>query len=259
MAQKYRPDDDVELIDDICRYFSDPRYITIDDAPLFVVYRPQQLPNHRKSVEAWRSRAAKNGFPNLHLSCALTHGNKDLLEGFDSGVEFPPHNLRGVKQAVLSRVDRRFSGSIFEYSDIAVSYINRDYGGAPIFKTVFPSWDNTARRGNQAMVVINSTPRNYEYWLGQVSAKSAGRLPYVFINAWNEWAEGCHLEPDRHIGRAYLEATRRVRDGTSLVKGFESLPNSRSWFYGSKIAREANRIARQMKRLPGAFSRARAE
>jgi hypothetical protein len=125
----------------------------------------------------------------------------------------------------------------------------RDYGNAAVFKTVFPSWDNTARLGNRAMIFINSTPGNYEYWLKQVTAQSAGRLPYVFINAWNEWAEGCHLEPDRHNGHGYLEATKRVKDGVSTVLGFES-PSGSGWFHRTKVGREANRIVRQVRRLP---------
>jgi hypothetical protein len=78
-------------------------------------------------------------------------------------------------------------------------------------------WDNSARRGTEAVVIAGSTPAEYQAWLGLASDRAARRVadgfapePFVFINAWNEWAEGCHLEPDVRHGRAYLEATRRA-------------------------------------------------
>ena len=89
---------------------------------------------------------------------------------------------------------------------------------------IFPSWDNTARTGERANVVINSSPDNYEVWLSRSIEKAAEELPegkqLVFINAWNEWAEGCHLEPDRRHGRAYLEATHRARSGLAAKGEF---------------------------------------
>lgn len=88
-----------------------------------------------------------------------------------------------------------------------------------MFRGVFPSWDNSARRGAIGTVILNGTPENYEYWLSSAIDRTIEERPgsddrIVFINAWNEWAEGCHLEPDRKYGHAFLEATQRSRQGT---------------------------------------------
>lgn len=77
-----------------------------------------------------------------------------------------------------------------------------------------PRFDNSARRSEGAAIFLDATPEFYENWLDQIVRKTCERYrgdkQIVFINAWNEWAEGNHLEPDERQGRAYLEATRRV-------------------------------------------------
>jgi hypothetical protein len=81
------------------------------------------------------------------------------------------------------------------------------------FPCVTPSWDNSSRRKTFATILKDSHPDIYEDWLKTVIEKFSPPSPeenLVFINAWNEWAEGNHLEPCPKWGRAYLEATRRA-------------------------------------------------
>jgi hypothetical protein len=109
---------------------------------------------------------------------------------------------------------------VYDYRDLIAVDELRVKPAYPVFPTVMPAWDNTARRGARGHVFHNATPQTYEVWLRNAIARAA-REPVageqiVFVNAWNEWAEGTHLEPDRKWGHAFLEATRRaMADSTS--------------------------------------------
>ena len=230
IAQKYLPDDDLNFIKSLVPFFMDPRYIRVDGKPFFMVYRPQHLPNPKKTLNTWREYCRFIGLGEIYLTAALTHGNLDYEQhGFDGGVEFPPHNLRSGNKNDEVVFYETFVGNAMQYSEIAQSYVDRRYGEKcnNVFKTVFPSWDNTARTGNRALVTLNGTPRNYEHWLNETVRLAQENYPdqerLVFINAWNEWAEGCHLEPDRVFGKQFLEATLRVKNGVSDVIRFEDL------------------------------------
>ena len=102
---------------------------------------------------------------------------------------------------------------VFDYGKAWPALANPEPVAYRRYDTVFPAWDNTARKGDHGWVVHNSTPAAYEEWL-RTAVERGRKLPkgerIVFLNAWNEWAEGAHLEPDRKDGRAYLEATRRA-------------------------------------------------
>lgn len=225
MAQKYLPDDDLNFIKSLVPFFEDPRYIRIDGAPFFIVYRPQHLPDARKTLQLWRDYCASIGIEKLHIAAALTHGNEDYEQyGFDAGVEFPPHNLKTGNINNNLDFHAPFSGNVMQYHAVAQSYIERSYTQGNVYRTVFPSWDNTARTHGRALVVLNGTPDNYEYWLAESIRRTRQDFPIgdrvVFINAWNEWAEGCHLEPDRLYGRRFLEATLRAKSGMSDLGDF---------------------------------------
>ncbi|NBY55871.1 MAG: glycosyl hydrolase [Betaproteobacteria bacterium] len=224
IAQQYREEDDLAFIQELAPVFRDPRYIRVDGKPLLIVYRVQHLPDPLRTAAIWRNHCREAGIGEIHLCAALTHGNESFRQyGFDSGVEFPPHNLRDASVNAEIQFFNPFKGYVLQFATIARSYLTRDYADEPVFKTVFPSWDNTARTGQRAVVVLNGTPANYAHWLSSTIEKTlqAGASdPLVFINAWNEWAEGCHLEPDRKYGRAFLEATAAAKRGEQQFPSF---------------------------------------
>jgi lipopolysaccharide biosynthesis protein len=225
IAQRYLPDDDLNFIKSLIPFFSDSRYIRVNGIPFLIVYRPQHLPDARKTAKVWRDHCRAVGIGEIHICAALTHGNEDYAQfDFDSGVEFPPHNMKCQNVAEEVSFYKPFRGVVADYADIANSYLARQYVQTNVYRGVFPSWDNTARTGDRAVIVRNCTPANYEYWLSesikQTSRDFPGKERFVFVNAWNEWAEGCHLEPDRKFQRQYLEATLRATSGVSTVRRF---------------------------------------
>lgn len=225
IRQEYRPEDPRESLRAMLPYLSDPRYLALDGRKVIVIYRPQHLPDAAAWMDVWRNEAVKLGLGELLLVCALTHGNRSYTKfGFDAGVEFPPHNLDGIGMPLMSQLGffGDFKGHLVDFRDVAELYLSRDYGAEPnVFRTVYPSWDNTARRKELALITLNGTPENYEYWLHRAIEATRrdhpGKQRLVFVNAWNEWAEGCHLEPCQRHGHGFLQATQRARQGSRLT------------------------------------------
>lgn len=235
IAQQYRPEDDVDFIRDLMPYLKDPRYLKVDGKPFVIVYRPAMMPDPKRSTAVWRSYCQAEGIGAIHLCAAFTFGNTNCTEmGFDSGVEFPPHNIGIGSENDLARFFRPFRGKLYDYSKVAKDFLQKDYGDKRVFKTIFPSWDNSARTGERAVIMHNGTPDNFEYWLARTIDKTASEPAgdkLVFVNAWNEWAEGCHLEPDTRYGVAFLEAVRRVRQG---IRRWEDFPHAHIHLFESE-------------------------
>lgn len=221
IAQSYSQADEIPFLNDLARHFADPRYIRLNDRPLFFVYRPSLIPNCRTTVARWRSLLKQHhGVDPLFFMAQAFMDNDPTEFDFDGAIEFPPHKLTSlIPETTRSQeiIDDSFEGKIYSYDDLCKISLEENATAYPLIKTAVPSWDNDARRQGKGLIVHGSTPDKYEAWLAALLAKArekpiAGR-PIVCINAWNEWCEGAYLEPDLHFGAAYLNATSRAIAG----------------------------------------------
>lgn len=224
IEQTYGQEREVALIDDLQRHFADPRYMRIQGRPVLLVYRLDTIPDLRQSVKRWRRVwKSRHGEEPLILGAQAFGNNADPRSyALDGAFEFPPHKLLTDVEVINSKLkilDPSFQGQVVSYEDAVHESLSRPHPRFPLVKTAMPSWDNDPRREGQGMVVHGSTPGLYERWLRGL-ADVAATHPFhgeslVFINAWNEWAEGAYLEPDLHYGSAYLNATARALCATS--------------------------------------------
>lgn len=215
VAQRHSPDDDIAFISYVSRYFRDPRYIRIRGRPLLLVYRPALFPDIAATAQRWRSWLRNNGFGEVYLAYTQSFENAPPeAYGFDAAIEFPPNNT-GVKPEPAGSRPMYDGASItlYDWRELAERpYVAPTYR---LFRGVTPQWDNTPRRPNNGAVFLNSTPTAYRDWLRRAVADTQKRFSdpeerLVFINAWNEWAEGAYLEPDKRRGYAWLAATRQA-------------------------------------------------
>ena len=219
MPQSHTPDSDEAFIQDVIPLFEDPRYIRIDGRPLLLVYRTGLLPNIGRTADVWREAAFRRGL-DLYLCRVESFSTADPADiHFDAACEFPP-NFVGVnpeaeqKADLCAGCDPPFKGNIYDYEKLVRLLAQRPDPGYKRFLGATPSWDNTARAGTRGSVFINSSPDQFRRMLTVALRKTAERFRgderIVFINAWNEWAEGCHLEPDRRYLHGFLEACKQA-------------------------------------------------
>lgn len=217
LGQSYTREDDLSFIVDLMPYLRDERYIRIDGRPVIVVYRPSLLPDCRRTLGVWREYCIEQGLGDPFLVMVQFDVEDPRELGFDAAVEFPPHKLARDLRCINDRVqivNPAYAGYIVEYDELARSGENWPTPPYPLFKGVSPRWDNEARKPGKGYTFAGSTPERYHRWISS-AVDYARRNPVggeniVFLNAWNEWAEGAHLEPDRKYGYAYLDATVRA-------------------------------------------------
>ncbi|MBI5825772.1 MAG: glycoside hydrolase family 99-like domain-containing protein [Chloroflexi bacterium] len=223
IGQEHSPESDLRFIQDIAPILQDKRYIRVNGRPLLIVYRANILPDVLKTVALWREYCKSHDIGDPYLVSAQTFWFMDPRDvGFDAAIEFPPHSVPVTDIRHLLKIsNQNYRGNVIDYREIIEKTSSMAWPDYQLFKTVFPSWDNEARKPGKGYTFAFSTPELYKDWLLR-AAKFTLQEPdpdkrLLFVNAWNEWAEGAHLEPDRKYGYAYLQATAdALREVVSL-------------------------------------------
>jgi glycosyltransferase involved in cell wall biosynthesis len=203
-----------QFIRDLLPALRDSRYIRVDGKPLLIIDDADSLPDPGKAAELMRTETRRNGISGLYLIAAQPPKHTDPRpRGFDAVLECPPLNREKTHtdSSAAGILHPQFSGAIFDYAKVMESATESAAPKYPLYRTVFPSWDDTPRHLNAAVTFIHSTPERYKEWLRRAAELTRRHLPpdrrFVFINAWNGWGDGAYLEPDRLFGYAYLQAT----------------------------------------------------
>jgi len=228
IKQEYSEKDDIVHMEYLCtNVFKDSRYIKINGKPFFVVYRPNIIPDIHKTISTWRNIAKKH---NIDLYLGFMRAEKEqgpdlLRKGFDVSIDFHPHMeirkkwwldinawIDGFREHFLRRKDY-IMPTLYDYNKYTKAIMSQQKPSYKQYPGITPGWDNSARRvGKSFHALTNSTPAAYGKWLHHILntfKPFSEEENFIFINAWNEWAEGNHLEPDQKWGLAYLEETKK--------------------------------------------------
>lgn len=227
IGQAHTDDDDGAVIRDLIRYFRSPSYIRIQGKPLVLVYRVTLFPDFSHTAAIWRQICRDDGIGDIYIanveSFELVSASKHPgTMGCDAAVEFPPQGMAEPYAQSAQFLNSSFNGAVADYRDLLMRYVTREIPSYRRFMCVMPGWDNTARRQNNSFCFEHATPGAFQAWVETAIARTkqqhAGDERLLFINAWNEWAEGAYLEPDLRYGHSFLQAFANARDSAHLLR-----------------------------------------
>jgi hypothetical protein len=188
----------------------DDRYVRVEGRPLFLVYKPNDLPEPQRFLDLWREWAAAEGLPGIFFVGRTETPRRSSAADFDAFTleQVPSRSI--ARSDVLRRLARKLGVPPVRSYRRFTEAMPLEISGAPSFPTVLPGFDNTPRSGADGVVLHGADPAVFEAAVARAASHVSSTQPegrrIIFLKSWNEWAEGNYLEPDRRYGRAYLEA-----------------------------------------------------
>ena len=243
MPMVYSKEEHIRHFNAVLPAFRDKRYITVDGKPLFLVFRPLDIPEPKAFIDLWQQMARENGLPGIHfvgIQYNMLETDKNLKnvllknapdraaelyrQVLDAG--FDAVNSRGyhradykclsayqiIKRGIWVRLTGRYALNTCRQSDINKHLYVKEDKWENVYPTLLPNWDRSARSGRRARIYTDSTPEVFGKQIEQVMELVKDKpLEHriAFLMSWNEWAEGNYVEPDLRYGHGYLDELKK--------------------------------------------------
>lgn len=218
----------------LSQFFKDPRYTKINNSPVLMIYNVYAIPELPQMMAIWTELAKQDGFEGIYLIAnkSNTGVKSDEIQKIpyvNAAFIFEPLNVRtnGANENIAyiykrraktwllrqrNRVAKKSKPELFDYVKANEQMLKRKPCGKQYY-CIFPGWDNTPRYGGKGIVFSGASPELFKKYASLFYQRSIEENNvFLFVNAWNEWGESAHLEPDEKYGYAYLERLREVVD-----------------------------------------------
>lgn len=217
LEQKLCDDDADKFFQDILPYIKDKRYEKIDNRPLLMIYRPSLFQKNKfiQFVDRINMLAKKEGFDGFYLMASNARGFSEPKSfGLEGIIEFPPYGLERWCPIIPVKAFLKSRFCVFDIQPFLKRKKHLEKKKYTVFKSCFPSWDNLPRKASSGGSCFKIDPSDFEEWLSDIihytQKHNKANEQYIYINAWNEWAEGAILEPTTRYGYKYLDIVKKV-------------------------------------------------
>lgn len=213
-------DDYIAHFNELLPAFKDKRYLTVDNKPVFLIYKPFQHPEMKRFISLWQKLAIENGLNGIYFighSYKVSERATLLNLGFDAVNLVRMYAYKKQKAFYLKQEWSKIRKILFHvprivnYKDVSRYFSGEEDRELTTIPTLIPNWDHTPRSGYDGVVFYNSKPEYFQEHLKDVLEKvheKPEEKRLVFVKSWNEWAEGNYLEPDLRYGHRFLEVLR---------------------------------------------------
>ena len=217
IKQEFKKEDPKKFILDMKKYLVDPRYIKIDNKPLILIYNPDSIPDFENTMKEWRKTAKEIGIGEIFICSKNTMADRDLknIDFVDAEFEFAP--VGHGQYFIQNPIEVNDNHCYFNYGKTVTDFkkIYHDHISAtPFYYSCTMGWDNSARKKKDYWVLGKYSPEKFYDWLNIIIEETERRFPednrFIFINAWNEWAEGTYLEPDKKYGYTNINTASKA-------------------------------------------------
>lgn len=223
--QEYGDHNDwIKHIQYLIPFFKDKRYITVDKKPVLCIYRPSEIPHFDEMLTCFEVECQKAGLPGLYIIETLFNYGEAPYSKKSSAVMYrepncckkyaPSYNEDGysfIEGVSADNIPNKVR--VYEYEDAckcSVENQSKYTGKKKMYYGVFTGWDNTPRHGFKGFVIRNNTPEVFGRYVAAIG-KLCDEDDFVFINAWNEWAEGMYMEPDENNGDGFIKVLKKIQ------------------------------------------------